>query len=329
MNSSARNISCFIIGIIALSGMANTNSSRDFFRDTIKTDDELKSFLKREFTSIDGSERASGKWVLENLDVSSEQLRRVLNSIYQESKKILVEDKEKNSVETLRLENAVRQMAYCANDETTFFLINLATDSAQSNCMRGIAVESYLRASSSDIAEKALYDFLLGKYRDISFSIYNFLPMLLEEFSSEKRIALLRALYKIAMQESGKIAFLRMDQILCKWSKAYQHSKERLDKLSLHSKEPPTTNLYTDRDLKAALDEARSYTGYTILGTNLAAWALLDSPQADQLVPNLALDQKDVERTNAKCRWHIIGIGLVAGLAAAAGVWFYRKKRAV
>ncbi len=54
-------------------------------------------------------------------------------------------------------------------------------------------------------------------------------------------------------REEGKIGFVEVDRILAMRSDTYRRSHERLAMLERHSLEPPTKNLYTDADLKAAL----------------------------------------------------------------------------
>ncbi len=64
---------------------------------------------------------------------------------------------------------------------------------------------------------------------------------------------------------------MKVDKILAERSATYRYSRERLAMLERHSLAPPTTNLYTDRDLKAALQECRKYKTHTNISTNLAA----------------------------------------------------------
>jgi hypothetical protein len=99
---------------------------------------------------------------------------------------------------------------------------------------------------------------------------------LYDEASGEKKAAIIVALLESVSREEGKIEFMKVDTILAERSAAYRLSRERLAMLEHHSMEPPTANLYTDRDLKAALAESRNYKQYTIVSTNLASLTTRD-----------------------------------------------------
>ena len=221
-------------------------------------------------------------------------------------------------------------LGVCADDQAKGLLLQISTNESDSPLTRVYAVASYLRAADPEESKNALLRFLVSDDRMdgmARLSLYSHAQALYEDASPDKKASILAALLASAQKEGGKIEFMKVDKILSERSPMYRQSQERLRLLEQHSREPPTTNLYTDRDLKAALDEARSYSGYTILGTNLAALALLDSPQLHQIVPSPAIIQREMDKKIAKRRLSIIGSILVAGLATATGFWVYRRKR--
>jgi len=109
--------------------------------------------------------------------------------------------------------------------------------------------------------------------------------------------------------------------------------------LERHSREPPTANLYTDRDLKAALAEARRLRNHTNISTNLDLLRNWDPgqplPSPDGAFIDIAtappeafaappLSEGDTKRTKER----ILYIGGAAALAVAAGsVWLARRRR--
>jgi hypothetical protein len=115
--------------------------------------------------------------------------------------------------------------------------------------------------------------------------------------------------------------------------------------LKRHSFEPPTPNVYTDRDLKAALPESRKFKPHTSVNTNLAALKMRDF--------NQPLAPEEIEKWGGTLRAaapesefavaaappsagasRLIGawpytVGGVAALAlAAAGFWMFKRRKA-
>lgn len=279
--------------------------------------------------------------VWENFDIkqlgaTDDQLYRVLMEIYREADgkwKTLTPQTTEWGQNRNWVTGVFACLPLCGSISTKTFLLDYAGTKEKEIYTREAAICSYLHIADAAETKNILLQFLVEKDRMNSSSrlgIYSFARTTYDKFAvPEKKAAILAALLAAAQKEEGKIEFMKVDKILCERSPMYRQSQERLRLLEQHNQEPPTTNLYTDRDLKAALEEARSHAGYTTLGTNLAALALLDSPQPHQIVPNPVIAQKDRDKKSAKRRWIIIGVSLVTGLVAAIGFWLYRKKRAV
>jgi hypothetical protein len=137
--------------------------------------------------------------------------------------------------------------------------------------MRSLA--AYLQAADPEETKNALLRFLVEGDRMDSMArlgVYEYARMAYDVASPEKKAAILAALITAANKEEGKIEFMKVDKILAERSATYRYSRERLAMLERHSLAPPTTNLYTDRDLKAALQECRKYKTHTNISTNLA-----------------------------------------------------------
>jgi hypothetical protein len=167
---------------------------------------------------------------------------------------------------------SVGWMGTVADNETKTFLLGLATDVLTGKGVKKQAISSYLFAADPEEAKNALLRFLVEGDR-MSYmerlSLYEFARMAYDSASPEKKVAILVALIAAAAKEEGKIEFMEVDKILAARNTAYKFSRQRLAMLERHSLEPPTNNLYTDRDLKVGLEECRKYRAHTNISTNL------------------------------------------------------------
>lgn len=166
-------------------------------------------------------------------------------------------------------------------------------------------------------------------------SLYAYASMAYDDASSEKKASILIALLAAAAMEEGKIMFMKVDTILAERSAAYRLSRERLAMLEHHSLEPPTTNLYTDRDLKAALAESRNYTQHTSVSTNLASLAAqnfnLPKPglltnNADRASPENPDAEPITADTASRGPVRYAFFGLMALLLLGFGAWRFIRK---
>jgi hypothetical protein len=240
-------------------------------------DARLKDWLSGNFIapeSMEWEERSDFKL---SHAIPDEQLHRVLMDIYNEASgkwnsltpKTVEWNKNRRTVE-----GVLGWLPVCGDIPVKSFLMDYAVSKENDYLTRSDAVLSYLRLADAEESKNALLRFLVeenrmdGKSRLI---IYGHARTVYDVASPEKKAAILAALLASANREEGKIEFMKIDKILAERSAAYRYSRERLVMLERHSLEPPTNNLYTDRDLKAGLEECRKYKTHTNISTNLAA----------------------------------------------------------
>ena len=154
------------------------------------------------------------------------------------------------------------------------------------------ALHGYLLLANAEEMRDILTRFLVGEDRMgimDRLSIYSFAEETHDETDDlEKRAAILGALAVAADREEEKIAFMKADRILSLRNGVYRRSRERLAMLERHALEPPTSNLYTDQDLAAALKTSRKIRDHSHVETNfeaivsgLAAWTRLENAVTD------------------------------------------------
>jgi hypothetical protein len=213
----------------------------------------------------------------ERFAVTDDQLYRVLMSIYRdaEEKRLTHVPKTPGGNNNKRkIEGVLSWLPKCGDIPVKEFLMDYAGTLENDSWLRRTAILSYLREADATESKNTLFRFLVEGERMNSLerlSIYEYARMVYDGASPEKKAAILAALLASANREEGKIEFMKVDKILAERSAAYRYSRERLAMLERHSLAPPTTNLYTDRDLKAALQECRKYKTHTNISTNLAA----------------------------------------------------------
>ena len=299
---------------------------------------KLKHQLISMFSSLDGVDRQGIERLKQRFDISDKIMRSVAMEIYEES---LVAVKEKRTDGVDGGLNTYRQQVagalFClglsADQATKQMLMTTAQDISNETRLRKQAIATYLRAADAEEAKNALLRFLVEEDRMSHMdrlSIYEYILMAWEAASPEKKAAILAALIAAANKEEGKIEFMKVDKILAERSAAYRRSRERLAMLERHGLEPPTTNLYTDRDLKAALEESRKYKSHTSITTNLSALKTrnFNLPQLD-LATNDALatvDDHSVtgEKSDSDTRRSVgtyVFFGLTAILLLGVGAW--------
>jgi hypothetical protein len=249
-----------------------TPESIAYKRAAFKNPDKLKAELLR-FLPINGRfDFTEFPWFKKTFDVQDEVLRPVLLEIYKEaSLKDLTAPN--NHVERLRAMRSLTGLGICADNDTKQLLLSRATEVSDVRDMRMRSLAAYLQAADPEETKNALLRFLVEGDRMDSMArlgVYEYARMAYDVASPEKKAAILAALITAANKEEGKIEFMKVDKILAERSATYRYSRERLAMLERHSLAPPTTNLYTDRDLKAALQECRKYKTHTNISTNLA-----------------------------------------------------------
>lgn len=256
--------------------------------------------------------------------VNDEQLHRVLMAIYRETedtRPALTPQSDEWKRNQGIAESVVRWLPKCGNVPVKDFLLDHITAKNADGHIRQQAILAYLRVANAEEAKNVLLRFLVGEDRvDLErLSVYGFARAVYDKSGSpEKNAAILAALAVAADKEEGKIRFMKVDGILAERSAAYRQSSERLAMLERHSQEPPTANLYTDRDLKAALAESQNYKRHTSINTNLAAVMSRDVPPVAE--PPAAPPPR--QRLAVPLA---VGVGLLAALALL-GVFFRRRR---
>ena len=262
--------------------------------------------------------------IKKNLAVTDEQFHRVLMEVYREAeskRSALTPKTEEWSYNQKIMACVIGWLPKCGNIPVKDFLLDCAVSKEKDSFIRNGAVLSYLRVADAEEAKEILLRFLVGENRaDLErLSVYGFARMAYDESDSpEKKAAILAALAVAADKEEGKIRFMKVDGILAERSAAYRQSHERLAMLERHSQEPPTANLYTDRDLKAALEEPHKYKHHTSINTNFAAVMPRDVPPVAES-PASPPPRKRLAVPLA------VGAGLLAAFALLGA--FFRRRR--
>jgi len=242
---------------------------RDAFRDPAKLKAELLQALP-----INGRfDFKEFPWFKSTFDVQDEVLRPVLLEIYKEARMKNLDDPN-NCVDMLRAKRSLTGLGLCADDAAKQLLLGIASQPSDVMDIRMRALAAYLQASDAEESKTVLLQFLVEGDRLDSMArlnLYGHARTAYDAASPEKKSAILAALIAATNKEEGKIEFMKVDKILAERSTAYRRSRERLAMLERHSLEPPTNNLYTDRDLKAGLAECRKYKAHTSISTNIAA----------------------------------------------------------
>ncbi len=239
-------------------------------------DAQLKERLIGYFYADQGDPWKSFDNFKDSAAVTDEQLHRVLMNLFREAEvklSALTPRSEERSYYKVVADGVIRWLPKCGEIPVKDFLLDYAASDKNDSWLRRTAILSYLRVADAGEAKDALLRFLVDEDRMNSMerlSIYAYARMAYEEAPAEKRTAILAALMAAAAKEEDKIEFMKVDRILAERSAAYRLSRERLALLERHSLEPPTDNLYTDRDLQSALTEARKYRQHTSINTNLA-----------------------------------------------------------
>ena len=276
-------------------------------------------------------------------DVSDEQLHGVLMAIYRETEDnrlVLTPQSREWRRNQGIAESVVRWLPKCGNIPIKGFLLEHMTTKEADVHLREQAILAYLRVADADEARNILLRFLVGGNRsDLErLSIYSFAKIAYRESDSpEKKATILAALAVAADKEEGKIRFMEVDGILAERSPVYRQSNERLAMLERHSLEPPTTDLYTDRDLRAALEEARKYKQYTSVTTNLAVLMSRDVnlPQTTPLTNGAAATVRELSGTEAttggaagpgRSPGRLALLGVLGALLLGLGAWRFMRK---
>jgi hypothetical protein len=301
----------------------------------------LKRYLTQNFIADESMRWEKIDGFKERFAVADDQLHRVLMIIYREAEdnRLTLTPKTREWNNNNRtIEGVLGWLPKCGDIPVKEFLMSYATTKENDSWLRRAAILSYLRLADPGEAKNALLRFLVEEDRMDNMArlgLYSYARTVYDAASPEKQAAILAALIASANKEEGKIEFMKVDKILAERSAAYRYSRERLVMLERHSLEPPTTNLYTDRDLKAALEACRNYKAHTSVTTNLADLKSWDSKmlQSGLLDTNLAAavyegPDKGAQSPNATKRGSSIIIIAGAALLLLLGfcIWMFARK---
>ncbi|MGI6496725.1 MAG: hypothetical protein ACOX5G_11715 [Kiritimatiellia bacterium] len=248
-----------------------------------KSDDWLKERLIAFFYADQGDPWKEFDDFVDRSAITNEQIHRSLMSLFREAEmklsELASETEEWRYYKAIEI-GVVRWLPKCEEFPVKDFLLEVAADKSKDGFLRTIAIGSYLRVADAEEARDVLLQFLAGDRCGIDpLSVYSHAAEVYDQTPPEneaKRRAIIAALMVAAAREEGKIGFVEVDRILAMRSDTYRRSGERLALLEHHSLEPPTRNLYTDADLKAALAESRRYRNHTSVNTNAALLQALD-----------------------------------------------------
>ena len=242
-------------------------------------DNELKGMLLDEFRPFEEIPFSKFDWIRQKQSVSDKQFHRVLTNLWAETEgRVSMQEQESDEKERARviLSFIISLLPRCGDIPVKDFLRD-AVMSVKDTFVRWDIIHEYLPLADADEAREILLRFLVGEERlsgGDRLGIYSYAEGAHDGTDSlEKRAAILGVLAVAADREEEKVIFMKVDGILAKRNGLYRRSRERLAMLARHALEPPTTNLYTDRDLAAALKEVRGYRDLARIDTNLASVA--------------------------------------------------------
>ena len=198
--------------------------------------EKLKHQLISMFSSLDGVDRQGIERLKQRFDISDNIMRSVAMEIYEES---LVAVKEKRTDGVDGGLNTYRQQVagalFClglsVDQSTKQMLVAIVTDSATESSFRRQAISSYLLAADPEEAKNVLLRFLVEEDRMDSqerSTICDYARMVFNDANPEKKEAILSVLFVALSREDNKWLFRVYDEILCKISKQYANSHQRL-----------------------------------------------------------------------------------------------------
>ncbi len=326
-------------------------------------DENLKSMLRREFmvdhdvdvVTEDWSIWSEGVRFKKDTNISDERFHAVLIDIYREAEAtIQARNQESQDMQVLKnaerwMRGAVFWLGACEDVASKTFLLDLASDTSKNGSLRIIAIASYLRVADAEETKDVLLRFLTGDRRGVDpLSVYEHAAETYDHTPPEdeaKRRAIIAALMVAAAREEGKIGFVEVDRILAMRSDTYRRSRQRLAMLEHHSLEPPTKNLYTDADLKAALAESRNYRSHSSVNTNAAMLQAIDFneerpaddaetwggklviPSQEAMLAPRGVQPETAEPQVRSGRWRVASLGGLA-VVVTAFVLFILHRRA-
>lgn len=308
---------------------------RDAFRDPAKLKSELLQSL-----SINGRfDFKEFPWFKSTFDVQDEVLRPVLLEIYKEARMKNLDDPN-NSVDMLRAKRSLTGLGLCADDDAKQLLLGIASQPSDVMDIRMRALAAYLQASSAEEAKTVLLRFLVEGERMDSESrsgVCRYALAAFKDASPEKKAAILEALYVALSREDNKWLFRIYDDILCKISKEYANSHQRLAILKRLINAPSLCKVddYAVPELQEKLKALQKIRLSTNISTNLATLKArnFNLPQPDLSTNSVAeIDQQSAATGSKASGAAERGFGIYAFLGIPVilllgfGAWKLRRR---
>lgn len=256
---------------------AVTEKYRVEYQDPVK----LKSRLLNMLSTFEGFDGVKIERLKKRFDISDEIMRNVAVEMYHEAI-IALSDKNPASTESVlntyrgQVDIALFCLGLSADQDAKKLLMTIATNNETEMTYRRQAISSYLRASDAEEVKNVLLRFLVEEGRMDSqtrSSVCEYTGAVFQDASPEKKKAILESLYVALAREDNKWLFGVYDNILCKISKEYANSRERLAILKRLISAPSLCKAddYTMPELQEKLKVLQKTRPYTNINTNLAA----------------------------------------------------------
>ncbi|MEI6647983.1 MAG: hypothetical protein WCP12_18240 [bacterium] len=331
------------LAIIGLFGLAMGYGSVKSYALDYKDDASLKNNLISDFTAEECRSWKETNEFITQFAIPDDQLHRVLMDIYRnvtEKKASVVADSREGIDNRRIIEGVLSWLPACPSTETKTFLIDFAANGNEGSQLRSTAIASYLRIADSEEAKNALLRFLVeGNRMDCQArsSICEYAKMVFKDANSEKKEAILFSLFVALSREDNKWLFRVYDDILCKISKEYANSRQRLTILQRLINAPSLCKAddYAMPELREKLKALQIIPRSTNISTNLAALNArnFNLPQPDlatndtiaAVEDNAVANEKPVSTAKRSLGVYVL-LGIPPLLLLGFGAWKLTRK---
>jgi hypothetical protein len=331
------------LAIIGLYGLAMGYGAFKSYALDYKDDASLKSNLISDFTAEESRNWKEANEFKTHFAIPDDQLHRVLMDIYRKAteKRVSVVADSREGIDNRRtIEGVISWLPACPSTETKTFLIDFAANGKEVSQLRSTAIASYLRLADPEESKNVLLRFLVEADRMDSqarSSICQHAWTAFMDASPEKKAAILESLYAALSHEDNKWLFRVYDDILCKISKKYANSNERLAILQrlINATSLCKADDYAMPELQEKLKALQKIRLSTNISTNLAALKArnFNLPQPDLSTNSVAEIDQESAATGYKASGAAKrGFGLYAFLGIPVilllgfGAWKRRRR---
>jgi hypothetical protein len=235
---------------------------------------------------------------------------------------------------------SVGWMGTVADSNTKTFLLGLTKDASTDANLKSQAISSYLIAADAEETKNALLRFLVeGDRMDCQerSSICAYAKMVFKDANPEKKEAIRLSLFVALSKEDNKWLFRVYDDILCKISKDYANSHERLALLKRLINVPSLCKVddYAMPELQEKLKALQKIRLSTNISTNLSALNArnFNLPQPDlstNEVTTLDTNEAAAKPNTVGTTRRSIGMYAISGLSVflllSFGAWKLTRK---